>query len=86
MQPAIVQPTQPVVYDAFPKNVICPNCHQNVTTTCAYETGTMTYLVALLLCFLICPCFWVPFCIDGCKDVHHTCPSCHTEIGFCKRW
>lgn len=70
-----------------PVNVTCQQCRQAVVTRVSYETGTLTWLIcgaiALFGCWLGC-CF-IPFCIDGCKDVRHTCPNCNTTVGVYRR-
>lgn len=70
-----------------PMNITCPQCRQSVVTRTNYETGTLTWLIcgALILfgCWLGC-CF-IPFCVDGCKDVRHTCPNCNTTVGVYRR-
>lgn len=35
-----------------PSNVICPNCHQQVTTRTVAKATTKTHLLALILCVL----------------------------------
>ncbi|XP_071164017.1 LITAF domain-containing protein-like [Mytilus edulis] len=66
-----------------PVRTQCPSCRADILTSTHYETGTMTWVVAGVLCFvgLWIGCCLIPFCIDGCKDVVHTCPSCRHSIG-----
>lgn len=70
-----------------PMNITCPQCRQNVVTRTSYETGTLTWLVcgglALFGCWL--GCCLIPFCVDGCKDVRHSCPNCNTSVGVYRR-
>uniref|UniRef100_A0A7E4VTA2 LITAF domain-containing protein n=1 Tax=Panagrellus redivivus TaxID=6233 RepID=A0A7E4VTA2_PANRE len=67
-----------------PTLVVCPVCHNHVTTVVNYESGTFTYLMSFLCCwFFLCCC--IPFCIDGFKDAVHTCPHCHATIGVDKK-
>jgi len=68
-----------------PVNVVCPNCHNNIVTSCDYVSGNMTWLAVIILCLLFWPCAWLPFVYDGCKDVSHRCPACHFVIGFFRR-
>ncbi|KAK2553668.1 Lipopolysaccharide-induced tumor necrosis factor-alpha factor-like protein [Acropora cervicornis] len=30
-------------------------------------------------------CCLIPFCLDGCKDVIHSCPNCHSRLGCFRR-
>ena len=30
-------------------------------------------------------CCLIPFCLDGCKDVIHSCPNCHARLGSYRR-
>ncbi|KAL5017943.1 hypothetical protein ScPMuIL_003665 [Solemya velum] len=65
-----------------PMRTRCAACGADVVTATYYETGSMTWLIAIILCFvggLLC-CF-IPFCIDDCKDVVHQCPNCQNQIG-----
>lgn len=66
-----------------PVRTTCPQCRADILTATYYETGTMTWLVAGILCFvgLFMGCCLIPFCIDGCKDVVHSCPSCRCTLG-----
>lgn len=65
----------PVVLD-------CPRCRATVQTSIAFKAGGATWLWAALGCFL-CSCVGgaIPFCIDGCKDVEHSCPNCGYFVG-----
>lgn len=74
-------------FHEVPMNVTCPQCHQAVVTRTSYETGTLTWLICgglvLLGCWL--GCCVIPFCVNGCKDVRHTCPNCNTSVGVYRR-
>lgn len=76
-----------VTYRDWPMHVICQYCAADVRTSTHYRSGCMTYLLCGLLtmcgCFL--GCCLVPFCIDGCKDVIHTCPNCDQVVGHFER-
>lgn len=83
----VVVTGQPTVliqhYRETPVRTQCPGCRADILTATHYETGTMTWLVAGILCFigLWLGCCLIPFCVDGCKDVVHSCPSCRITIG-----
>ncbi|KAK3090978.1 hypothetical protein FSP39_016178 [Pinctada imbricata] len=78
---------QPVVagmmFREAPVAMQCPYCSASITTSTTYETGTMTWVIAgiLLLFGLWLGCCLIPFCVDGCKDVIHRCPSCNQVVG-----
>ena len=74
-----------VVFGPNPVTASCPNGHI-VTTNLSYKNGTVTFIVAALLCFVLGPCCAViPFCVDSLKDVEHTCPEDGTVLGVYKR-
>ena len=81
--PAIV--VQPVVtfLGHKPSTTQCMKCRQQVITTVRYEISGMTWLVAFLICVFggFIGCCLIPFCVPGCQDAVHTCPSCHTTLG-----
>ncbi|XP_063444544.1 cell death-inducing p53-target protein 1 homolog isoform X2 [Mytilus trossulus] len=81
------QPTTTVLVQQFreaPVNTSCPHCHAQVITATQYETGTFAWIICLVLCIVGCwPCCLIPFCVDGCKDVTHSCPNCKQVIS---RW
>ena len=57
-----------------------------VTTEIHYESGTMVWVVALVIFLFLGICFaWIPFVINDLKDVVHTCPIDGTVIGVYKR-
>ena len=75
-----------VVFGEHPVQVVCPNGGHLITTNVAYRNGTLTYLLAALLCFIVGPiCALIPFCVNSVKDVVHTCPEDGTVIGVYKR-
>ncbi|KFM80310.1 Lipopolysaccharide-induced tumor necrosis factor-alpha factor-like protein, partial [Stegodyphus mimosarum] len=85
MQPAtvVVAPLPP--FGDTPVQVTCGNCRQTVMTTTIAENGACAWLAAAIVCFIFCPCAWVPLVMDSCKDVHHTCPACGARLGTYKR-
>ncbi|XP_065891286.1 LITAF domain-containing protein-like [Dysidea avara] len=83
-QPATV--VVPTSYGEYPVNIMCPNCRNQVSTKVEYESGTLMWILVLVLCLLgLWPCCLIPFCVDGCKDVSHTCPVCNSRLGVYKR-
>ncbi|KAK3095108.1 hypothetical protein FSP39_010410 [Pinctada imbricata] len=74
------------VFHEMPVPMTCTQCGASVVTATEYETGMLTWMIAGMLCLLGCwPCCLIPFCVDGCKDVIHSCPNCKTRLGVYRR-
>jgi lipopolysaccharide-induced tumor necrosis factor-alpha factor len=60
----------------------CLMCRATITSITRPRIGGITILWALGSCILI-PFigFFIPFCINSCKDVEHSCPNCGYIIG-----
>ncbi|XP_062610125.1 lipopolysaccharide-induced tumor necrosis factor-alpha factor homolog [Saccostrea cucullata] len=71
------------MFRELPVRMRCQYCSAEITTSTTYETGTLTWVIAgiLLLFGLWLGCCLIPFCVDGCKDVVHRCPSCQQVVG-----
>jgi len=76
------------IIGASPTRLRCPNCSADVLTSTNYRTGCFTWLIVGGICAaglafpLLCLGFqFIPFCVDGCKDVRHACPNCKAYIG-----
>lgn len=73
-------------FGQYPTAMQCPFCRATITTSLNYTEGTMVWLLAGVLCFVGCwPCCLIPFCVDDCKDVQHSCPNCHRAVGTFRR-
>lgn len=82
----VMAPTVAVAVGEVPITTTCTNCQRQVVTNVSYETGALAWLICAVLCFVGCwPCACIPFCVDDCKDVMHTCPSCGFVLGRHRR-
>ncbi|XP_071036304.1 lipopolysaccharide-induced tumor necrosis factor-alpha factor homolog [Parasteatoda tepidariorum] len=79
----VVMPVTPFGPD--PMQITCGNCHKAVVTTTVATNGACAWIAAIMVCICCCPLFWVPLCIDSCKDVQHQCPSCGAYLGAYKK-
>ncbi|GJJ70522.1 lipopolysaccharide-induced tumor necrosis factor-alpha factor [Entomortierella parvispora] len=73
---------------AKPGVVVCQHCSYLVLTETTPENGSCTYLgiLGLLLAGVTsCGCCLLPLCVTSCKDIMHSCPSCHEDIGLYSR-
>ncbi|KAG0277560.1 hypothetical protein BGZ95_005731 [Linnemannia exigua] len=71
-----------------PGVVVCQHCHYLVLTETTPENGSCTYLgiLGLLLAGITsCGCCLLPLCITSTKDIMHSCPNCHEDIGLYSR-
>ncbi|KAL3997527.1 LITAF-like zinc ribbon domain family protein [Acanthocheilonema viteae] len=65
----------------------CPYCQAHIVTSVQRIVGTLPWLI-MGICFLLgfflllpwCLCC-VPFYMDNCRDVVHSCPSCKRILG-----
>ncbi|XP_055875068.1 lipopolysaccharide-induced tumor necrosis factor-alpha factor homolog isoform X6 [Biomphalaria glabrata] len=80
----VAQPPITVVqtFRDVPVHMNCPHCRAEIVTGTHYETGTFTWIICFVLFFVGCSlgCCFFPFCVDGCKDVIHTCPNCRQQL------
>ncbi|XP_031720718.1 cell death-inducing p53-target protein 1 homolog [Anarrhichthys ocellatus] len=87
-QPQVVQPAgAPVVVimqsqlTDVPGQIMCPYCQNIVITQIGYVTGSYTWMIFGILAVFMCwCCCCIPFCVDSCKDVEHSCPHCHNVL------
>ncbi|KAL2087016.1 hypothetical protein ACEWY4_018075 [Coilia grayii] len=76
---------QPMLTDV-PGQMQCPQCQQEIVTQIRHTSGLLTWLLCGgMFLFLCWPCSFIPFCVDGCKDVEHSCPNCHRLLYRYKR-
>ncbi|XP_063228630.1 lipopolysaccharide-induced tumor necrosis factor-alpha factor homolog [Bacillus rossius redtenbacheri] len=72
----------PTAVGPRPVTTVCPACRMNVKTTTVTENKTGAHVACVLLCLIGCCCLsCVPYCMDSCKKVRHSCPSCGNFMG-----
>lgn len=68
-----------------PANMCCPACHRDIRTTTVSESQSCAHIACVVLFLLgCCLCSCIPYCMDSCKNVRHTCPNCKTYLGMYK--
>lgn len=73
------------ILDKEPARMCCPYCRTETSTRVEYENGTLVWLLAAGLCLFTGCCCWIPFVVDGCKDVKHHCGNCGQVVGTYRR-
>ena len=70
------------IWPHYPVTTVCPHCGAHVTTATRKTSGALAWLACggLALAGCIFGCCLIPFCVDGCLDTEHWCPSCHRLI------
>ncbi|KAI1292362.1 hypothetical protein EDD11_008798 [Mortierella claussenii] len=67
---------------ALPGIVVCQHCNYLVLTDTTPETGILGLLMAGITS---CGCCLLPLCMTSTKDMMHSCPNCHEDIGLYSR-
>ncbi|XP_027873533.1 cell death-inducing p53-target protein 1 homolog isoform X1 [Xiphophorus couchianus] len=67
-------------------SMLCPHCKNTVVTSVEYKVGMLTWIIfGVLFLFFCWPCSFIPFCVNSCKDVQHSCPQCNNVLHLYKR-
>ncbi|XP_054897144.1 cell death-inducing p53-target protein 1 homolog [Poeciliopsis prolifica] len=66
-------------------SMLCPHCKNNVVTSIEYKVGLLTWIIFGVLLLFCWPCSCIPFCVNSCKDVQHSCPECNNVLYLYKR-
>lgn len=54
----------------------CPFCGEYSENRTRKSMGCVTWCWCLTLAFTVPPLFFIPLCVDGCKDVELVCEKC----------
>ncbi|CAF3716715.1 unnamed protein product [Rotaria sp. Silwood1] len=66
-----------VIVGDYPMQCTCPHCGRQIVTRTEKKSGLLAWIIcAVLFLFGLWLCCFIPFCVDGCKDTEHYCPSC----------
>lgn len=85
------QPTPAIVTNVYfgqtPVTMNCFRCQSMIVTATQQNTGVFAWLICMVLIFFGCwfGCCLIPFCMDSCQDVIHTCPNCKAQLGAYRR-
>ena len=64
----------------------CYHCGYDGLTRVELIDGVGVWATCIVCClFALWPCALCTLCIDGLKDIHHYCASCHTLIAQRKK-
>ncbi|XGW21597.1 hypothetical protein V3C99_004505 [Haemonchus contortus] len=76
------------IYGPCPVEMDCPHCQAHIVSHIERVTGVLPWIlcgICVLLgffLFLVPWCFCgLPFCMDQCLDVIHSCPACKRHLG-----
>ncbi|XP_038055104.1 LITAF domain-containing protein-like [Patiria miniata] len=85
--PATTIISSPCGMTECPTQVTCPACHHIIVTRTTYTPGALTWVLCLVICLFggFLGCCLIPFCLDFCQDVVHSCPTCNSVVGKYKR-
>ncbi|KAL6481874.1 hypothetical protein MHYP_G00099540 [Metynnis hypsauchen] len=82
VSPVVIQPR----LREIPAQLKCMYCQRDIVTVTRFINGALVWTIFTFLCaFLIWPFCLIPFCVNGCKDVEHSCPYCHNIISVYRR-
>ncbi|XP_061737312.1 lipopolysaccharide-induced tumor necrosis factor-alpha factor homolog isoform X2 [Nerophis ophidion] len=85
-QVRVVHPAPASLLTDVPGQVTCINCHTHGITRTRYINGALTWVIAGVLGFFcFWPCLFIPFCLNTCKDVEHSCSTCGTVLHIHKQ-
>ncbi|XP_022088875.1 lipopolysaccharide-induced tumor necrosis factor-alpha factor homolog [Acanthaster planci] len=76
-----------VIFGEFSTAMQCPHCQNTINTRISHQVGLLTWLVAGGICLFggFLGCCLIPFCLDFCLDVVHSCPTCNHQLGVYQR-
>mmetsp|Transcript_18344 Transcript_18344/g.28328 ORF Transcript_18344/g.28328 Transcript_18344/m.28328 type:complete len:155 (-) Transcript_18344:184-648(-) len=64
---------------------VCPHCGaQNIRTRTQTYPSCLTWVATGITFMLFWPLFWIPLCMDSCKQTDHFCQQCHANVGTLK--
>ena len=69
-----------------PLVLYCKKCGNDDLTVSEAEHSRYAYLACFGLCLCGCAagCCLIPFCMEDCKDAHHSCSRCGNDLAFKK--
>ncbi|XP_071770596.1 uncharacterized protein LOC139923679 isoform X1 [Centroberyx gerrardi] len=78
----VVQPQPISTLGDGPGVILCPYCHQVVTTKVSYVPGRAAWCMCILFTVmgLVCGCCLIPFMAHGMQDAYHSCPHCQNHV------